>query len=266
MAFAYAIYRRLGEHDVVGRAAQVAFYVLISVFPLLLAAVGVLSTFHLDDHVATLEDFVQRGLPPAAAHMLLDEVHNLQARTGWPLLFTLLLTAYYGGSGAASVLRGVAQAFAIERRLMWSQLIGLSFAGLFALLLPLLLVVITATAWVLIWASSEGFLPSALAPLVTLARWPLMFLVFQQLVNSIYRIGGAPTLTWGWFSWGSTFSTAAWVAITLGFELYVKTVANLGATYGSLGTVVGLLLYAHVVSVCVLMGAEIEAERLNTAR
>jgi len=263
MAFAYAIYRRLGEHDVVGRAAQVAFYVLISVFPLLLAAVGVLSTFHLDDHVATLEDFVQRGLPPAAAHMLLDEVHNLQARSGWPLLFTLLLTAYYGGSGAASVLRGVALAFSVERRLMWSQLIGLSFAGIFALSLPLLLVVITATAWVVIWASSEGFLPSALAPLVLLARWPLMFLVFQQLVNSIYRIGGAPTLTWGWLSWGSAFSTVAWVTITLGFELYVKTVADLGATYGSLGTVVGLLLYAHVVSVCVLMGAEIEAERLR---
>jgi len=256
-----AVNHRIGAHEVLGRGAQVAFYFLISIFPMLLAAVGLLSLLHLESHVATLEDFVTRGLPPGVAQLLLHELHQLHARTGWPLIFTLILTAYYGGNGATTVLRGVARAFALERRIMFMQLLGLGFAGVFVLLLPFVLMVLTAATWLVMWGSATGYLPAPLAYLVSLLRWPLMFLLFQQLVNGVYRLGAAPLVRWGWFSWGSAFATAAWVVVTYFFEQYVKSVANLGATYGSLGTVVGLLLYAHVISVCVLVGAEIEAER-----
>lgn len=258
---ANAIYRRIGNHELLGRGAQVAFYFLIAVFPLLLTAVGLLGTLRLDAHIATLEDFLERGLPPAVAELLLRELHQLHARTGWPLLFTLILTAYYGGNGATTVLRGVALAFGVERRIMVTQLLGLGFAGLFVVLLPVVLMLLTAATWLVIWGSAAGYLPAPVAYLVQSLRWPLMFLLFQQLVNGVYRLGAAPTIPWGWFSWGSALATAAWVCVTSGFELYIRTVANLGATYGSLGTVVGLLFYAHIVSICVLIGAEVEAER-----
>lgn len=261
LRIARAIYQRVGEHEILGRAAQVAFYFLIAVFPMLLAAVGLLSFLHLESHVATLDDFVSRGLPPGVADLLLNEIHQLHARPGWPLIFMLILTAYYGGNGATTVLRGVALAFAIKRRIVFMQLLGLGFAGVFVLSLPLVLMILTAATWLVMWGSATGYLPAPIAYLVSSLRWPLMFLLFQQLVNGIYRLGSAPFIRWGWFSWGSAFATAAWVVITYFFELYVKTVANLGATYGSLGTVVGLLLYAHVISVCVLLGAEIEAVR-----
>lgn len=258
------IYRRIGQHEVIGRAAQVAFYFLIAVFPLLLTAVGLLSTLNLNSQISTLEDFVTRGLPPGAAHLLLREIHGLQARRGWPLIFTLILTAYYGGGGATTVMRGVARAFAIERRIVFMQLLGLGFAGLFVLLLPLVLMLVTAASWIVLWGNALGLLPLPIAYTVGLLRWPLMFFLFQQLVNGVYRLGSAPVAPWGWFSWGSAFATLAWVAVTFGFEIYIRTVANLGATYGSLGTVIGLLLYAHIVSLCVLLGAEIEADRFST--
>lgn len=257
------MYRRVDTHDVMGRGAQVAFHFLIAVFPLLLAAVGVLGALNLGSHVGMLEYFVQRGLPPAVAQLLLGELHNLQTKSGWPLLFTLLLSAYYGGSAISAVLAGVTKAFAIERRVALLQLHGMGLAGLVVLLLPFLLMVIAAVSWVVLWGSSHGYIPEWIAQLVGLSRWPLMVLVFQQFVNTLYRIGGTPVMPWGWFSWGSTFATVAWLAITVGFEAYVKTVANLGATYGSLGTVVGLLLYAHIIAVCMLIGCELDAERLN---
>ncbi len=258
-----AIYRRVDAHEVMGRGAQVAFYFLIAVFPLLLAAVGVLGALHLDREIGTLEFFVERGLPPAVAQLLLGELHNLQARTGWPLLFTLILSAYYGGSAVSSVLVGVTKAFAVERRMSLLQLHGVGIAGLVVLFVPVLLMVIAAVSWVVLWGSSHGYIPAPIAELVALSRWPLMVLLFQQLVNTLYRMSDAPGLPWGWFSWGSTFATLAWLAVTLGFEAYVKTVANLGATYGSLGTVVGLLFYAHTIAVCVLIGCEIDAERVS---
>lgn len=259
--FLHAVWIRIGAHEVLGRGAQVAFYFLITIFPMLLAAIGMLSTLHLDAHIATLEDFVTRALPPGAAQLLLGEIHRLQARSGWPLIFTLVLTAYYGGNGATTILRGIAIAFGAERRIMLLQLLGLGFAGVFVLVLPLVLMALTAASWIVMLASATGVLPTPIAYLVTLLRWPLMFLLFQQLVNGVYRLGAAPVIKWAWFSSGSAFATAAWVVVTFGFELYVRTVADLGATYGSLGTVVGLLLYAHIVSIFVLVGAEIEAER-----
>jgi membrane protein len=241
-----------------------AFYFLLAVFPMLLAAVGLLSMLHLDNHIPTLERFLRNSMPRGAARLILDQLHQVQARRGWPLLFTLLITASYGGRGVSTVLRGVMRAYDLDHRMPSATFLGLGVAGTFVLGLPFLLIGLTLASWFVLWGSAAGWMPTPLGFLVGLLRWPILFMPFQQLVNALYRLGTRGYVPWRWFSRGSAFATIAWIVVTYFFELYVRTIANLGATYGSLGTVVGLLLYAHVISVCVLIGAEIDADRFNT--
>ena len=96
--------------------------------------------------------------------------------------------------------------------------------------------------------------------LIVIAVLAIVLFAVHSVINVIYRVGAyTPLKRWAWSTYGSLFSTTAWVVITLGYRAYVENIADLGATYGSLGVAIGLLIYFYALSVSVLVGAEIDA-------
>lgn len=258
--FVLQILRRVGQHDVLGRGAQVAFFFLIAVFPTILAVVGILSFFNLDAHIITFQSLVREGAPTGVADLILGELANLQPWHGWPMLFGLVLTAYYASFTVGTLMRGVTAAWSVQTSELRVRLVGFGLAGFIVAALPLLLGLLTVATWVVLWSHGAGLIPDAVAYAVTFLRWPILFVFFQQIANLIYRTAARKALRWGWISWGSVLASLSWVVITEVFERYVDLVANLGTMYGSLGTAVGLLFYAHLVGTAVLLGAEIDAQ------
>ncbi len=260
-----ALWSRVGSHEIPGRAAQMSFYFLLAVIPMLLAFVGLVSLFDLQAQMRVFEDLTRTGLPDTAAALILRELSLLPARTGWPLLFSLALAFYYAGQGLVSVLRGIELSWGIrDTRPVSVQLQGLGLVGAVLAGLLVLLLVLTSVSWVIMWTSNRGWLPRSLGILVQYFRWPILVLLFQQVVNITYRIGARGRVAWGWLSWGSCCATVLWIAVSQGFEVYIRNVVDLGATYGSLGAVIGFLLYVHLVSVAVLLGSEIDALRADS--
>ncbi len=95
--------------------------------------------------------------------------------------------------------------------------------------------------------------------IITFFRWPILLLTYHALVRVTYRVGAGPKWNGNWFSPGSVLATVGWAVLSQVFEAYIGGVMDLGATYGSLGGTVGLLLYFHVVSALVFVGAEVDA-------
>lgn len=255
------VMRRISLHDAFGRGAQLALFALLALFPLLLALLGLLSVFNLDAQIETLRLFVEQSFPEGLSELVMAEVERIGAQRGWPLTLTILFSAYYAGSGAATVIRGVEIAWGRAHiRPLRSQLLGTAIA------MGLLVFAIAAFALLfglniaISWAASRGLIPTDLLAL-TLLRWPILLLSFHTTVRLAYKIGAGPDAYDRWFSAGSITATMVWLAMSQGFALYLSVVADLGATYGSLGGIVGLLLYLHMVSSSVFVGAEIDASR-----
>lgn len=245
-----------------GRAAQVAFYALLAVFPAALAILGMLTALDLQAESDALSTLTRSGLPRGAAELLIGEVEQLERRGGWALMFAILLTFYYGGRGLGSVVRGVMLAFSDRLTLvspLRSGLLGVGITGFMLFVVPLLLVALTVSSSLLVWARSSGAILGTTAELLATLRWPILCLLFQQFIYGLYKLGARSALTWRFVSWGSGCATLAWVLVTIGFEAYLEGFAQLGATYGSLGAAIGLLLYVHLVSAIVLLGAELDA-------
>ena len=88
-----------------------------------------------------------------------------------------------------------------------------------------------------------------------------MAIAFGCALALLYRI--APdrrSPNWKWVSLGSVFAVVAWVAVTLGFRVYVSSFGSYNETYGSLAAVIVILLWLWLTAVIVLLGAEINAE------
>ena len=96
-----------------------------------------------------------------------------------------------------------------------------------------------------------------------------VLLVFVLLSLSVlYRFGPSRQhAKWHWVTPGSLLATLLWLAASALFTLYVADLANYDATYGPLGTVVGVMMWFWVTIYAVMLGAELNSElELQTAR
>lgn len=265
LRFVRRVFGRSTDHDILGRGAEVAFFFLIAVFPSLLAVMGILSYLNLDPEIETLRSLVRQGAPSAVADLILGEIGSPRLLQGWTLFLSTVLTVYYASFGVASVTRGVKNAWEVESSELRIRLLGFGLAGFGIAMAPVVVLVLAATSWAILWADRQGIIPSGFAFTVIFLRWPVLFILFQQATNLVYRAAARRACRWGWISWGSVIASFSWVVITELFERFVEGVATLGAWYGSLSAAVALLMYAHFVAMAILAGAEIDAE-LGTHR
>ena len=77
----------------------------------------------------------------------------------------------------------------------------------------------------------------------------------------LYRFGPSRRdAKWRWVSVGSVFAALAWLAVSVAFSWYLSNFADYNATYGSLGAVIGLMMWMWLSTAVVLVGAELNAE------
>jgi membrane protein len=97
--------------------------------------------------------------------------------------------------------------------------------------------------------------------LLTLLRWPALFVLVMLGLALLYRFGPSrKDAEWRWVSVGSVFAAFAWLAISALFSWYLSKFADYNATYGSLGAVIGLMMWIWLSVSVILIGAELNAE------
>ena len=63
-----------------------------------------------------------------------------------------------------------------------------------------------------------------------------------------------------WITWGATLSTLLWLAASFFFSLYLENFADYNATYGTLGALIGLMVWTWISVIILILGAELNAE------
>jgi membrane protein len=97
--------------------------------------------------------------------------------------------------------------------------------------------------------------------LTRIARWPVLLVALLIGLAVLYRYGpDRRAARWQWVSVGSVFAAVTWIAASFLFSWYLASFANYNATYGSLGAVVGLMIWLWISTILVLLGAELNAE------
>ena len=261
-----SIWRVLGsirEDELTGRAAQIAFYMLFAIFPALLVIISALGLLELGDEVSRLEGILQAALPPAVADPLLGEVRRVTGGSvGSRLVLGLGLALYLAFRAVGATLRGVHAAWGLRDPRPWYQVSFRIVVMTLGCVLGVVFMVLALSAreMVMSWLILHGSLSAQVGVWVGLSRWPLVLLTLHQLVHLLYRSAATARRGHRFFSRGSLSASLGWVIVTVGFQFYLGRVIDLGATYGSLGTVIGLAMYLYACALVVLLGAKLDAE------
>lgn len=259
----YRIKDEMSEDNISVVSAGVAFYGLLALIPALAALASiyglVVSPSAVQSQFANLIGII----PEASRQLLIDQLARISSAPNTNLGLTAvgsLLLALLSAMKGAKALIAAANITYDERE--HRGFIKLNIAA-FTLTLSGILFTILALGLIAAFPIIIGYmpLPGGLQAGLALLRWPVLAVLLIVGLAAFYRF--APNRTnakWRWVTWGSVLATALWVIGSALFSLYVSHFANYNKTYGSLGAVVGLLMWLYLSAYVILLGAEMNAE------
>jgi membrane protein len=91
------------------------------------------------------------------------------------------------------------------------------------------------------------------------ARWLFVMVIFFVTISILYRYGPAHKQRWKFLNPGSILATSLAVLTSLGFTWYINNFSSYNKIYGSIGTLIVVMLWLYLNSLIILMGFELNA-------
>lgn len=266
------LWTRINDHDIFGGAAQLSYYFLLAVFPLLLFLMTLLGYFagagselrnKLIIYLATV-------MPPSAITLVqttLDEIS--QAGGGGKLSLGILAALWAASNGMGAISDTLNAAYAVKEQRAWWKV------RLTAIVLTIVvsILIIVALAIVLFGgqigdrvATYFGF-SGAFIVTWKILQWPIALFFLLLMFDIIYSF--APDVRRRkrkWWTPGAAAAVVIWLLVSFGFRLYLHYFNSYSVTYGSLGALIVLMLWFYFTGLAILIGGEINSELQQSAK
>lgn len=263
------VWGEVQDDDVFGRAAQLSYYFLLALFPLLLFLVSIIGWFAGQDSEMRTSLFRYLGavLPGEASQLISKTVTDVtEGSGGGKLSFGILATFWAASNGMGAIVESLNAAYEVKESRPWWKTrlvaVGLTFA--LALLIIGALVLVLYGHQIADSVASGLGLGAAFALAWKVVQWPVVLAFVLLGFAVIYYF--APDLRdqdWKWVSPGSIVGVALWLLVSFGFRVYLEFFNSYNATYGSLGAVIILMLWFYFTGIAILIGGEINSEIEN---
>ena len=257
--------REVMKDNVLGLAAQTAYYFFLSLFPLLLFLAPMLGLFGNKERTFTMVLDQARGAVPADAFGIVEQVvRDVVLAPGAPGVMSVgaLLALWAGSNIFSALMDALNTAYGVkETRPFWKRkLIAVACViGAGAVLVSATIILIAGgdlvdavadriglgTAARTVWKVAPPVF--ALAALVAIA-WVIYYFLPNVKQNRRQVLAGAVA------------ATVLWIVVTLAFRFYVQNFGSYNKTYGAIASVIVLLTWMYLTMLVVLTGGELNSE------
>ena len=255
---AYLMVQRYLRHNVGIQSAALAFYLLFMLFPFLIFISALLGLLRLD--VAGILLALGEILPRGVADLI--EVYlTYVSRNPSPhlMVFGLVFSIYFPMRATNSLMRSVRTAYHLGpprgparhvlKTLLYTVMLIVTIAAALALM--------TVGDRILSYAVAHFRLPGFVAEAWARLRFPAVAVLCYFALFFLYAMAQDGRQPWRDIWPGTLAALAAWMGVSWLYAFYVDNIANYSLLYGSIGTVIALLMWLYMSSVVLIMGAEL---------
>ena len=248
----YAFIASVVANNIVGIAAQIAFFLLISLFPLVLTVVSLLARLNIEMHPELFDGV----FPLQVVSVINSVIENGRVSTTFTIV-TGALTLWSASAGVWAMMRGICLSYT-HRVPNWLR--G-RFRAVFVTVLFMAMIVLTLGLWVfgetvIAWAQRFVILDEWL---MTLPRYVFTLSLLFLFLVLIYRTSPGFNGKMRQTVPGAAFCAVCWALVSHLYEIYLTMFKDYAALYGGVGAFVGLAVWLLLISLLVLIGAELNA-------
>ena len=257
------LYHEIDRTRIPSIGAAVAFFMLLSLVPLLMVASAILGLLPIPNLFQQLLDMMSMLAPPDGMAFVKGLLKSLITPYAGRILSFGILSYLWAASGTFTALIDALNiAYDVKVARPWwrerLQALLLTFtSGALALVSLLCLV---AGPHALHFLSYLVPIPDMFAVLWPVTRLALMLVTFIVGIELLYYFGPNTHTTLRSSLPGAALAVGIWMLGSLILSYYLQHLTNYSATYGSLGAIIGLMLWLYLTSISILVGAELNAE------
>ena len=254
-------WREAGEDNVTGRAAELAYYFLLALFPLLIFLLSLVS--FIPSAQETIFTWLSRLMPQDAMRIIDDWVETVfSTRSGGLLSFGIIFTLWAASTGMAALMDALNSAYEVkEGRPFWkARLVALGLTVAICVLVIGGAALITFGDQFARWLAAWLGVGDQFGIIWPFIRYLLGLCMLIVGLGAIYYFAPNARQRWKWITPGAVFAVVTFVAVSYLFSLYLRFAPSYDATYGSLGAVIILMLWLYLMGLIVFIGAEINSE------
>lgn len=253
-----ALYRRYVDDNLSQVGGQLAYFFILSIFPLLMLISQIIGRFNLRSSEVSfiIKDFI----PPNILEIALDYISFVNKTTSTGIFtFSALFSVYLASKAITSLIYALNKAYRIDIHTTNFQKKILAFiVTLFVILAVIIsLILITLGKPLMLKISTLIGLEFIFLETWSLIRWGVATSALFITLFIIYNIIPFKTFPRKYNIAGTLFTMVSWSILSLAFAYYVNNISNYSKIYGSLGTVMLMLLYLYFAGIIIVLGGEL---------
>lgn len=254
------LYWRVGEHNLTAYSAQMAYFFLLSIFPFLIILFAVLGKLQI-----TYDMFssAYTQVVPAEAYTIIDNyIKSLLAANLEAILPLSSIASLWTASKAVNSLeRALNKAHDVPqpRKYVYGRGLGILMT---ILLMSILIVALTLPSMgknFVAFLNQHMTIPVILMLFLSYGRWIVLISFFVLILGMIYSWLPNIRLQFVEVIPGVLFTMIGWLCLSVGFSYFVQYFSNISFVYGSLGTVITLMIWLYFVGMLIMLGSELNA-------
>lgn len=262
--FIKQLVRRYMHHQVGAQAAALAFYLLFMIFPFLIFLSALLGILELN--VAAILTALDNVIPHAAVEVIGMYLEHVRSYSSPSLAaFGLVFSVWFPVRATNSLLRSVRTAYHLgpPKGAVSQGIKALLYTVLLITTVAVTLTVLSVSDHILAWAVETLSLPHFVARLWERLRFPIAGAAGFFALSALYILAQDSWPKWRSIWPGTVFALLGWLGLSWGYNYYVEHFADYSALYGSIGTVIVVLIWLNLTAVVLIMGAEVNGVLMN---
>jgi membrane protein len=245
------------------RASSLAFHFFLAMIPFGLVIVIIAAYIPFFDLQEDLLPVFGSFIPESIFNQFVTNLKAFENSTVSSLIsYGFILALYFSSNGFTVLIQSFnSSKVTFEKRNWWSTKIT-SIVFVFLIIIGMLFLVFVALLerkLLNYWSKYSEFIANNSAIIFSIATALFLITMLYFAIATIYYFGPSNRKEFKFFSAGGTLATVLIIVVSELYSFYIQKFANYDELYGSLGTIMMLLLWIYIISFVLLLGFELNA-------
>lgn len=257
-------FKEIGKETLVNKASSLAYNFMLAIFP------AIIFLFTLIPYIPksigfqkTLMDLLALVLPNnayLAFETTINEIVNIQ--NGSLLSVGFILSIFFSTNGVHKLMVAFNKSSLIVETRTWlkQRLVAMLLTFIIAVSVIVCIAAMAISEILLTYLQNELDYKGGITLFaIQFIKWALLGVLYFITVSILYRYGPAHAKKWKFFSAGSWLATILAFLTIWGFSFYINNFGSYNKLYGSIGTLIVVMIWLYLNSLILLIGFELNA-------
>ena len=259
-------WKGLMEGAITTRASSLAFNFFLAFFPSIIVFLTLIPYIPVNGLQETLMELLNVVLPPSTNEITFQALDDIINNTrGGLLSIGFLLALYFSTNGINSLIEAFNASYHIRenRPIIQQRILSLGLTLLLSFMLIIAMGLIIFGKFAVSYLTEYKLITQYAGELILYGKWFTILLVLWLGISVLFHLGPSIKSKWKLFTPGSILATLGIIITSIGFNYYINHFSQYNKIYGSIGTLMIILIWMYFNSIILLTGFELNASISN---